>query len=324
MVNRDQVGPISLRLSVTDQCQLHCIYCAPSDGVEQLSSTEILSFEEIVRLVRIVKSRFGVSKAHITGGEPLLRPGVADLVAMVARENVPDMALTTNGQLLGAIALDLKRAGLPRINVSLDSLTSKTFRWLTRGGELCYTLAGIEAALEYGLSPVKLNVTVLRNVNSDEVVNIARFGLERGCEVRFLELMPIGPAANRFGDLFVTSGEVRTKLTEAFDLKPAPRMYGKSSTNYLARDARGRKGIIGFISSQTAPFCHDCRRLRLTATGQLIGCLARGEGPDIRPLLRDGDSPDSELLVEAIRDALHLKRNGGPFRTRELMARVGG
>lgn len=324
MVNRGQAGPISLRLSVTDQCQLHCIYCAPPDGVEQLPFAELLSFEEMLRFVRIVKRRFGLSKVHITGGEPLLRPGVTDFVAMVACENVPDLALTTNGQLLGAIALDLKRAGLPRINISLDSLNSETFRSLTRGGELCHTLAGIEAALQSGLSPVKLNVTVLRNVNNHEVVDIARYGLERGCEVRFLELMPIGPAADRFGDLFMASAEVRTKLAEAFDLVPTPPMYGKSSMDYLARDAQGRKGIIGFISSQTAPFCHDCRRLRLTATGQLIGCLARGEGPDVRRLLRDDDSRDGELLVEAIHDALCLKRNGGSFRTRELMARVGG
>ncbi|MDP2898008.1 MAG: radical SAM protein [bacterium] len=324
MVKSEQVWPISLRLSVTDQCQLHCIYCAPPDGVEQLSFAELLSFEEMLSFVWIVKRRFGLSKVHITGGEPLLRPGVTDFVATVARENVADLALTTNGQLLGAIALELKRAGLPRINISLDSLNHETFRWLTRGGELRHTLAGIEAALQSGLSPVKLNVTVLRNVNNHEVVDIARYGLERGCEVRFLELMPIGPAADRFGDLFVASAEVRAKLGEAFHLKPTPLMYGKSSMNYLARDAHGRKGIIGFISSQTAPFCCGCRRLRLTATGQLIGCLARGEGPDIRPLLRDGDSCDGETLVEAIHGALCLKRNGGPFRTRELMARVGG
>ncbi len=136
--------------------------------------------------------------------------------------------------------------------------------------------------------------------------------------------MPIGPAANRFEDLFVPSAEVLTKLGEAFDLKPVFAPSTKSGWNYLATDRRGRKGIVGFISSQTVPFCDDCRRLRLTATGQLIGCLARGEGPDIRPFLRHGDSCDSEPLVEAIRNTLRLKRNVGAFSTRELMARVGG
>jgi len=323
-MRQEQLRPISLRLSITDRCQLHCLYCAPPNGVEEPSLSEILDFEEIIRFVRMVKRCFGVSKVHITGGEPLLRPGVTDFVAMVAREKIADLALTTNGQLLGTMATDLKRAGLHRVNISLDSLNAATFRWLTRGGELRHTLAGIEAALHCGLAPVKLNVTVLRNVNSYELVDIARFGLERGCQVRFLELMPIGPAAERFGDLFVPSAEVLTNLGEAFDLKPAPPPSSKSSWNYLARDRRGRKGIIGFISSQTAPFCHDCRRLRLTATGQLIGCLARGEGPNIRPFLRDGDSCDREPLVEAIHNTLRLKRNAGRFSTRELMARVGG
>jgi GTP 3',8-cyclase len=238
--------------------------------------------------------------------------------------NVHALALTTNGQLLDTMALDLKQAGLPRVNISLDSLNAETFRYLTRGGELCHTLAGIEAALESGLSPVKLNVTVLRNVNDHEVVDIARYGLERGCEVRFLELMPIGPAADRFEEFFVPSTEVREELAEAFELESAPSLCGKSSVDYLARDAHGRKGTIGFISPQTVPFCRDCRRLRLTATGQLIGCLARGEGADIRRFLRDDDFSDNELLAEAICDALRLKRNGGPFRTTELMARVGG
>lgn len=324
MMRREQLRPISPRLSITDRCQLHCLYCMPPYGVRKLSLPKVLGFEEIIRFVRMVKRRFGVSKVHITGGEPLLRPGVTDFVAMVACENIADLALTTNGQLLGTLALSLKRVGLHRVNISLDSLNTETFRWLTRGGELHHTLAGIEAALHCGLDPVKLNVAVLRNVNSHELVDIARFGLERGCEVRFLELMPIGPAAERFGDFFVPSGEVLTKLGEAFDLHPAPAQSSSSSRNYMARDSQGRRGIIGFISSQTAPFCHDCRRLRLTATGQLIGCLARGEGPNIRPFLRDDDSCDREPLVEAIHNTLRLKRNAGRFSTRELMAKVGG
>jgi cyclic pyranopterin phosphate synthase len=324
MVTREELRPISLRVSITDRCQLHCLYCAPSCDLEEPSSSEILSFEEIVRFVRVVKRCFGVSKVHITGGEPLLRPGVSDLVEMVAGEKITDVALTTNGQLLGAMSLNLKRAGLHRVNISLDSLNATTFRYLTRGGELQHTLTGIEAAVDCGLAPVKLNVTVLRDVNSHELVEIARFGLERGCEVRFLELMPIGPAAERFGDLFVTSGEVLSKLGGAFDLMPAAGSSSNSTRDYLARDGQGRKGIIGVISPQTAPFCHDCRRLRLTATGQLIGCLARGEGPNIRAFLRDGDSCDTERLAMAIHNTLRLKRNAGRFSTRELMARVGG
>ncbi len=324
MMKRVQRGPISLRLSITDRCQLHCLYCAPLGSREKPSPADILSFEEILRFVHVVKKRFGVTKVHITGGEPLLRRGVVELVAMLCGETIPDLALTTNGQLLGAIASELKRAGLHRINISLDSLNIDRFRYLTRGGELCNTLAGIEAALLSGLAPVKLNVTVLRNVNSHEVVDIARFGIEKGCGVRFLELMPIGPAAAGFADLFVSSQEVREKLVEAFHLKPAPSSPGKSSRDCFAEDGRGRKGIIGFISPQSDPFCHDCRRLRLTAAGRLIGCLARGEGPAIRPFLRDNDSRNVDALVEMIHSALHLKRNAPDFSTTELMARVGG
>jgi cyclic pyranopterin phosphate synthase len=324
VVRSQPLRPISLRLSVTDRCQLHCFYCSPPGDGEELSSREMLDFEEMLRFIRMVKGRFGLSKSHITGGEPLLRPGVADLVAMVAREKVPDLALTTNGQLLGGAALDLKRAGLHRVNISLDSLNAETFRQLTRGGELHHTLTGIEASLHCGLSPVKLNTTVLRNVNCRELVDIARFGLERGCQVRFLELMPIGPAAERFEDFFVPSAEVRAKLAEVFDLRPAPARSDSSSRNYTATGSQGRRGLIGFISSQTVPFCHDCRRLRLTAAGRLIGCLARGEGPNIRSFLRNGDSCDAEALVESIQNAIRLKRDAGHFSTSELMARIGG
>lgn len=324
MVSREQPGPLSLRLSITDRCQLHCLYCAPADGIEKVSSSKILSFEEMLRFVHVVKTRLGVTKVHITGGEPLLRRNVVELVAMLSKEGIPDVALTTNGQLLGSAASHLKQAGLHRVNISLDSLDTNTFRYLTRGGELRNTIAGIEAALGCGLSPVKLNVTVLRNVNDHEVVEIARFALEKGCEVRFLELMPIGPAADRFENLFVTSEEVREKLGEAFDLKRMPQMPGKSSSNYLSTAAHGRRGIIGFISPQTAPFCRGCRRLRLTPTGQLIGCLARGEGSNIRLFLRDRDPRDTEALFETIHCVVRLKRNDGHFSTRELMARIGG
>ena len=324
MMRQEPLRPISLRLSVTDRCQLHCLYCSPPWDDEELSSPEILDFEEMLCFIRMVKRRFGLSKVHITGGEPLVRPGITDFVTMVAHEQIADLALTTNGQLLAPIARDLKRAGLDRVNISLDSLNAQTFRWLTRGGELRHTLTGIEAAVHCGLSPVKLNTTVLRNVNCREVVDIARFGLDRGCEVRFLELMPIGPAAKRFTDFFVPSAEVRAKLAEVFDLRPAPAQSDSSSRNYTATDSQGRRGLIGFISSQTAPFCHDCRRLRLTAAGQLIGCLARGEGPNVRSLLRNGNACNGEPLVEAIHNALRLKRNAGHFSTSELMATVGG
>ncbi len=324
MISPPQEQPISLRISVTDRCQLRCVYCMPPGGVPKRSREDILSFEEIVRFVRAVKSHYGLSKVHITGGEPSVRPNIVDLIERLAREGISDIALTTNGHLLCGTALALKNAGLKRVNISWDSLTPKTYARLTRGGDLERALEGLDAALCSGLSPIKLNMIVIRGFNSGEVVKIARFGLDRGCEVRFLELMPIGPAAEHFDKWFVSSDQVRAKLSKAFDLCEAPARPGHSSRRFVAKDRQGRQGVIGFISSISGPFCAGCRRLRLTASGQLVGCLGIGTGVDIRPLLRGTGPADGRRLVEAIQEALSLKRNGQAFVTRNLMTLTGG
>jgi len=324
MISPPQELPISLRISVTDRCQLRCLYCMPPDGVPKRSREDILSFEEIVHFIRVLKPLYGLSKVHITGGEPTIRPNLADLIERLAREEISDIALTTNGQLLCETAMPLKNAGLKRVNISLDSLTPKTYARLTRGGDLQRTLDGLEAALSSGLSPIKLNTIVIRGFNSDEVVSIARFALDRGCEVRFLELMPIGPAAEHFDQWFVSSAQVSAKVSEAFDLCAEPARPGNSSRRFVAKDGQGREGVIGFISSITEPFCAGCRRLRLTASGQLVGCLGIGEGVDIRPLLRGTQPAAASRLVEAVQEALRLKRNGQAFITRNLMAVTGG
>jgi len=324
MNNARNNEPISLRISVTDRCQLRCIYCMGPEGVTKLAHQEILSFEEIIRFVRAMKRHFGLSKIRITGGEPLVRPDITKLVEMLTREGVPDLALTTNAQLLASMASQLKRAGLQRINISLDSLKADTYRRLTRGGELQSSLEGLAAALHHGFAPVKINTIALRSINCDELVDIARFGLERGCEVRFLELMPIGPAAERSADWFVSSTEVLDTLAESFDLQPTPVQLGSSSRNYLAKDRRGQTGIIGLISSRTAAFCEKCRRLRLTSTGKLIGCLARPEGSHIRAFLQSDHDADSPQLLEAIRRALSLKQKPRRFSRTTLMVETGG
>lgn len=324
MIRAPREQPVSLRISVTDRCQLRCLYCMPPDGVPKRSREDILSFEEIVRFVRAVKSHYGLSKVHITGGEPSVRPNIVDLIERLARDQIPDIALTTNGQLLCETAPLLKNAGLKRVNISLDSLRPKTFARLTRGGDLKRALEGLEAALRAGLSPIKLNMLVMSGFNSGEVVEIARFGLDRGCEVRFLEVMPIGPAAEHFDEWFVSSAEVREKLLEAFDLRPEPARPGHSSRRFITTDGQGREGVIGFISSISGPFCAGCRRLRLTASGQLVGCLGIGRGVDIRPLLRGTGPAAARRLGEAVQEALSLKRNGQAFVTRNLMTLTGG
>ncbi len=319
-----QPRPLSLRISVTDRCQLCCRYCVPSGGVSCVERDDMLSFEEIVRFVRILKRHFSLSKVRLTGGEPLLRPGIVDLVGMLADEGIADLALTTNAQRLAGRARELKRAGLGRVNVSLDTLDPDTFRWLTRGGELGPTLDGIDAALEAGLRPVRLNVVVLRGVNDHELANLVMLGSECGCEVRFLELMPIGEAANYSERWFVPAAEVHEKLSPEFTLRPLPVVRGSTSREYLARNGNGCEGVIGFISSRTGPFCRSCRRLRLTATGRLLGCLARGEGPDLRPLLHGEGSAVERQLAEAVEGALQLKRRTRRFARQETMVKVGG
>jgi cyclic pyranopterin phosphate synthase len=326
---------LSLRISVTDRCQLRCRYCAPAGGDGEPLRADTLAFDGILAFVRILKRRYGLRKVHLTGGEPLLRPRLAGLVRTLAEEGLADLALTTNGHRLAGMAEDLRRAGLRRINVSLDSLDPPTYRRLTRGGDLARAIAGIEAALRAGLEPVKLNMVVLRGINEHEVADVVRWGLERGCHVRLLELMPIGAGREDFGRRFVSSAEVRERLAAHVDLEPLPYEPGSSSRNFLARRACGRAGVIGFISPCSNAFCGGCRRLRLTADGRLLGCLAQPQGTDIRGLLAPGaagqveDPPWRETgranaLVRAVEEALAFKRCGRRFTEQRHMISVGG
>ncbi len=324
MSDATPVGPLSLRLSVTDRCELRCSYCMPEDGIPKVERSDILSFEEIVRFVRALRAGFGVAKARITGGEPLVRSGLTDLIRRLAAEDIPDLALTTNGQRLAEMADQLALAGLHRVNVSLDTLRPETFRRLTRGGDLALTLAGIDAAIERGLTPLRLNAVVMRPDNLDEVVDLARYAIGRGCEVRFLELMPIGCAVPLFADCFVPEAEVRERLEQAFDLRPLEYSPGQTSRNFAATDADGRCGVIGFISPKTRPFCRGCMRVRLTSVGRLVTCLASGDGPNVRHLLEDGSAWSAEELCRIVGERLGSKPGSGSFRTARLMGKIGG
>lgn len=296
----EPLRPLSLRVSVTDRCQLRCLYCMPREGVSKVSHEDILSFEEILRFVRAVKSCFRLTKVRVTGGDPLARKGIVDLIRMLKQEQVTDIAITTNGQMLADIAVDLKEAGLDRVNVSLDSLNPETFKMLTRGGELKRTLAGIEAARRCGLAPVKINTVVMKGYNDNEIAELARFALDSGCHSRFLELMPLACAEPVFRDLFVATVEVQTRLEESFALRSVTCEKDQTSSDFSAHDRHGRHGIIGFISSQTRPFCDACTRLRLTSTGRLVSCLARQEGPCIRKFLDEDSYHATEALVAVV------------------------
>jgi cyclic pyranopterin phosphate synthase len=296
----------------------------PAEGVDPCRHEDILSYEEITTFVRLVRAHFNVEKVRITGGDPLARRDIEQFVGMLSKLGIGEITLSTNGQLLAEKAASLKKAGLKRVNISLDSLRDATFREISRGGSLEKTLAGIEAARDFKLDPVKLNMVVIRGMNDNEATDILAFALARGCEVRFIELMPIAFAKDKFNERFVASDEVRERLSRKFTIEPAGEMLGSSSKMYTARDGSGRSGTVGFISSYTVPFCSGCRRLRLTADGRLVGCLARENCVSVKPFLRAASGPDERALVDAVREALTQKRSDRRFARETSMAATGG
>jgi len=315
---------ISLRLSVTDRCPLRCIYCMPPEGVALRPREEVLRFEEITRFVRVLASRYAVAKIHLTGGEPLVRRDIAHLVRMLARDEPRDLALTTNGLRLAALAGSLKAAGLRRVNVSLDSVDPATFAAITGADALHRVIEGIHAARAVGLAPVKLNAVVLRGWNDGEVADLTRWALDAGCPIRFIELMPFGPAKERYRETFVSGEEIRMRLEGAFEMRALPFVPGGSARMFEVSDGRGRRGLVGFITPQSRPFCAGCARLRLTTTGELVGCLARGGGEHIRHLLKLDDTEGAAGLLSAVRRALASKRRSSGFVSTRPMATVGG
>ncbi|MBI5726104.1 MAG: GTP 3',8-cyclase MoaA [Planctomycetes bacterium] len=322
-MNQTVNSAVSLRLSVTDRCQLGCTYCVHGHEPEKLPQDRVLRFEQMMTLVRTLKECFEVEKVHVTGGEPLLRRGTENLIQMLRQESIGDIAMTTNGQLLAPVVGRLRDSGLRRINVSLDTLDGEKFARLT-GGRLDATLDGIRSAIRAGMSPIKINMVVLRGVNDGEISPMARFGLENGLQVRFIEIMPIGPAAEWHRDLFMPSAEIRRELAGHFTLTDAGRAGGESAGVADIRDAAGRSGQVGFIASISEPFCGQCRRLRLTCDGRLIGCLACHDGIAIGELLRKDTAENRRFIMDAVRDALGCKSASRPFTQARPMDKIGG
>ncbi|MEE9618342.1 MAG: GTP 3',8-cyclase MoaA [Anaerolineae bacterium] len=283
--------PISyLRISVTDRCNLRCVYCMPPDGVSWRPHEMILRYEEIETVVRAA-AELGIGKVRLTGGEPLVRMGIVDLVRNLARiPGVDDLAMTTNGILLSRCAAGLAEAGLQRVNVSLDTLRPARFQRITRLGRLEDVLTGMEAAWRAGLEPVKINTVVIRGMNDDEVVDLARKTMEVGWNVRFIELMPVGNgvlASGEWRERVVTAEEIRQKIEAALgELEPAKVIAGGGPARYYRLP--GAKGTLGFITPISEHFCYRCNRLRLTADGQLRPCLLSDEEINLRTPLRQG------------------------------------
>jgi cyclic pyranopterin phosphate synthase len=331
-----------LRISVTDRCNFRCTYCMPEEGMAWLPREELLTYEELTRIAGVMVERFGFDSIRLTGGEPTIRAHLPVLIERLAELQVPDgngggrpidLALTTNGATLEHLAHDLRAAGLRRINVSLDSLHRDRFAAITKRDELYRVLAGIDAAVDAGLEPVKVNVVAVRGVNDDELVDFAAFGRERGVEVRFIEFMPLDAQGGWSNEQVVTRDEILATIDAAFPLEALGTGGSADPDGRAAAPAerfayRDGLGVIGVIPSVTHAFCGSCDRVRLTAEGQLRSCLFALDEYDLRAPVRGGASDDE--LAATITGAVRAKWAGHQInqqvfiRPSRSMSQIGG
>jgi cyclic pyranopterin phosphate synthase len=307
----------NLRISVTDRCNIRCFYCMPEHPVDFVRREEILSFEELERFVRIAV-RLGVRKIRVTGGEPLVRNSLPVLIGKLAAiDGIEDLSLTTNGVLLGKLAEPLYAAGLRRINIHLDTLDRERFQRITRRDQLADVLEGIEACRRLGYSPIKLNAVAVKDLVEPDIVPLARFGREKGLDVRYIEFMPLDAQGLWLRDKVLLADQIVEELSrEICPLEELPDPDPKApAAEYRFSDGVGR---IGFIRSVSRPFCHNCNRLRLTADGNLRYCLFALEETDVKAHLRRG-ATDAEL-VDLIRATVESKWEGHEINTNKFVA----
>jgi cyclic pyranopterin phosphate synthase len=298
-----------LRVSVTDRCNLRCTYCMPAEGLDWLPKPQLLTFEELTRLVGIAVG-LGVRTVRLTGGEPLLRRGLPELVAQIAALRPrPKIAMTTNGLGLDRLARPLAEAGLDRVNVSLDTIDRAAFERLTRRDRLADVITGLRAAADAGLTPVKVNAVAMRGFNDESVADLLAWCLERGYELRFIEQMPLDAQHQWDRTSMVTQAEVLERLSERFTLTPTgPQVRGSAPAETWLVD--GGPALVGVIASVSKPFCGTCDRMRLTADGQLRSCLFARTESDLRGPLRSG-AGDAELAEQMQRLMLAKKAGHG-------------
>lgn len=309
-----------LRISVTDRCNLRCRYCMPADGFSNIIPREqILSFEEIVRITQAA-ARLGISKIRLTGGEPLVRHGIVDLISKIsAVDGINEIALTTNGVLLAEMAEDLKRAGVTRVNISIDTMDPEKYARITRGGDLNRVLAGIEAAKKAGLTPVKLNVVALGGFNEDEFGDFIELTRNEEYIVRFIELMPIGHADVGESYGFISNQEILSRFPQ---LVPVENEKYSVSDDFRLPDGKGK---VGFISALSNHFCAACNKIRLTSDGKIKPCLHSNEEIDMKGPLALSD----EDLLEELRKSIghkveHHLLNEGAAPIERDMNKIGG
>ncbi|OYP38304.1 GTP 3',8-cyclase MoaA [Rhodopirellula sp. MGV] len=296
----------SLRLSVTDRCNLRCSYCMPAEGAIFVPRPTLLTFEEITRVVRLLSNRCGITDVRLTGGEPLVRRELPKLVAMLADlGTLTDLSLTSNAMLLEPMAAELRQAGLRRINISIDTLDEATFRRLTRRDGLDKVLRGIDAAINAGFENIKLNATAIRGITESEVIDLVQFAIEKGVQIRFIEFMPLDADRNWTNDGVLTGDDIRQRIESHFGaLIPHRTSTSQPATDYLIDG----KLAFGLIESVTKPFCNACDRIRMTADGSIRNCLFSQQEYPLRDLLRDGASDDA--IVRQFIAAVNAKESG--------------
>lgn len=295
-----------LRISITDRCNLRCIYCMPPEGVPALAHEDILSYEEIVRIVTMAAGE-GIRKVRITGGEPLVRKGVVGLIGLLSQvREIEDLSITTNGILLAEYAQPLFDAGLMRVNVSMDSLKPRLFKDITRGGDLSLVLKGIEKAALIGLKPIKINVVAMKGFNDSEVIDFVRLTLDHDYHIRFIEFMPVGSNNGWHHDNYLSCIRIQQMIEEHYHLQRIEKEEGGTQGPADLFRIEGAQGVIGFINAISNHFCSSCNRLRLTADGKLRPCLFSETEIDTRNVLRTGGSDDD------LRALLHAALSAKP------------
>ncbi len=308
-----------LRISLTDRCNLRCIYCMPEHGILKKNHEDIMRFEEILRIVKSAAS-LGIKKIRYTGGEPLILKGIDSLISETAKiHGIEDIAITTNGILLDDLAEDLKKAGLNRVNISLDTLKYEKFKYITRGGDLNKVLKAIQKCIRIGLAPVKINTVLIRGFNEDEVKDFINLTREIPVEIRFIELMPIGEGERLYKNGFISSEQVLSEFTELI-----PSQSNKSSTASMYK-LENSKGKIGFITPLSCKFCNNCNRIRLTSMGTIKPCLHSAKEINIKEYI------NSEVLITSIlkqaiynKPAQHNLESDNKSQSLKMMYQIGG
>jgi GTP 3',8-cyclase len=307
LVDRFGRTATDLRVSLTDRCNLRCSYCMPAEGLDWLPNDDVLTDDEVVRLITVAVQRLGVREVRFTGGEPLLRRGLPDIIRRTtALRPRPETSITTNALGLSHTARALAEAGLDRVNVSLDTVRAADFHTITRRDRLADVVAGLEAASEAGLGPVKVNAVLLRGINDEQAPELLRWCLDRGYQLRFIEQMPLDAQHGWSRKEMITADEIFASLATEFVLEPAEEPRGSAPAELFTVD--GGPATVGVIASVTRPFCGDCDRVRLTADGQVRNCLFARQESDLRTALRTG--ADDAEIADRWRAAMLTKRPG--------------